>query len=265
VFILVTSLDVLELEKRVKEFYNQSFSFNKLNGSYIRIDTPFMDRHNDSLILYAVKNGDAIKLTDGGYVLDDLESEGIRITRSKRKTKILREQLRSYAVSLDESNNELYVESKSVAGFPRAQNFLIQAMLFVNDMFMLSDSNVNDIFKNEIAHFFEDNNIRVLHDPTFVSNSGMTHKYDFTIAGIKEIPDRLIKTMNSPRNEYYAKALATDVRLTKPVLTRNTEFYTFVNDRDKSIDSNIISLFDDEGIKTIPYSRREEFVAELAE
>lgn len=264
-FILKSGLDTLSLEREVKEFYNRNFSFNRLNTSYIRIDTPFLDRHNDSLILYAVKSDDGIRLTDGGYVLDDLESEGIKIMRSKKRRQILETQLKSYAVNLDKKNNELYIETKSTAGFPRAQNFLIQAMLFINDMFMLSDSNVNDIFKNEIARFFEDNNIRVLQDPTFVSNSGMTHKYDFTIAGIKNIPDKLIKTMNSPRNEYYAKALATDVRLTKGVLTRNTEFYTFINDHDKSIDANIISLFDNEGIKTIPYSHRNDFIAELAE
>jgi hypothetical protein len=71
--------------------------------------------------------------------------------------------------------------------------------------------------------------------------------------------------MNSPRNEYYAKALATDVRLTKPVLKNTTNFYIIINDSKDDIDSKIINLFNSENITPIPFSERNDFVEELAE
>ncbi|EDO0211649.1 DUF1828 domain-containing protein, partial [Listeria monocytogenes] len=63
----------------LKTIYNnwivKKFAYKDINSGVIRIDTPFFDRHNDSLILYAlIDSNNNIVLTDGGYVLDDLES-----------------------------------------------------------------------------------------------------------------------------------------------------------------------------------------------
>ncbi|WP_346401361.1 DUF1829 domain-containing protein, partial [Listeria monocytogenes] len=66
--------------------------------------------------------------------------------------------------------------------------------------------------------FLEKNNIRAFQNANFVGNSGMTHKFEFSIPGIKNIPDKLIKTLNVPNNEMYAKALTADVKNTAEVL-----------------------------------------------
>ncbi|MCH4009661.1 DUF1828 domain-containing protein [Companilactobacillus sp.] len=262
------NLEITKLEQNIKDFYSKSFSVNDIDdSSYLRVDTPFFDRHNDSLIIYAKKIGDQYIITDGGYILDDLETDGIYISRSKKRKAILKSQINSYSVQLNEENNELFVINKNIEDFAQSQNLLIQAMLFVNDMFVLSSNTVGEIFKSDVERFFEENNIRTFEDPNFVGTSGMTHKFDFSIAGLrrKDIPDKLIKVMNSPRNEYYAKALATDVRLTKPVLKNTTNFYIIINDSKDDIDSKIINLFNSENITPIPFSERNDFVEELAE
>jgi hypothetical protein len=262
------TLEIKALEKSIKSFYANSFSVNNLNDSdYMRIDTPFCNRHNDQIILYAKKLKDTYILTDGAYILDDLETDGFYVKRSTKRRQILESQLKAYSVSVDFESNQLYVEFPNLDDYAMKQNLLIQAMLFVNDMFVMNDKNIVNIFKTDIEQFFEENNIRAVEDASFIGSSGMTHKFDFSIPGLKKknIPERLIRTMNSPNNEYYAKAMATDIRLTRPIVNHEVKFYTFINDSKKDIDSRVISLFDSEGITSIPYSQRNNYVEELAE
>lgn len=128
---------VNSLKKSVNEFNKKSFSFSNINQNDVRIDTPFCDRHNEAIVLYASEVNQGIRLTDGGYILDDLEADGMLITRSRKKLKILTEQLKAYSVKLNATTQELYIET-DIDSYPVKQNLLIQAMLFANDMFMLS-------------------------------------------------------------------------------------------------------------------------------
>ncbi len=124
------------LKKSANEFNKNSFSFSNINQNDVRIDTPFYDRHNEAIVLYASEVNQKICLTDGGYILDDLEADGMLITQSREKLKILTEQLKAYSVKLNATTQELYIEI-DIDSYPVKQNLLIQAMLFANDMFML--------------------------------------------------------------------------------------------------------------------------------
>lgn len=253
---------ISELRKAVEKFYSKGINFSEIQKEISRIDTPFLDRHNDSIILYAIEEkNNTYKITDGGYTLDDLESDGIYLHMSKKRMHILKEQLNNFSVKLDNANGELYIES-SEEDYPMKQNLLIQAMLFTNDMFMLSNKKVASIFINEVASFFEDNNIRVTDSPNIIGPSGMIHHYDFSIPGIKTIPEKLIKTMNSANNEYYAKSIAMDKTQTQEVKP-NATFYTIIND-ENDLDSKTINLLESVNITTIPFSKRNDYVEELA-
>lgn len=254
--------------EKLKEIYNdwisKEFNYSDIESSLIRIDTPFFDRHNDSLILYAQSNNDdSIILTDGGYVIDDLEASGIFILRSSQRRDLLSKQLRSYGVSLNVDTNELFLKT-NLKNFPNNKHRLLQAMLFTNDMFMLGKKQTSNVFFEDIANFLEENDIRAFQNVSFIGLSGMSHKFEFSIPGIREIPDRLIKTLNVPNNEMYAKALTADVHNTIEIISRPTTFYTFVNDSEKEIKSDIISLLERENIKVVPFSERTNFIKELA-
>lgn len=135
--------------EKLKEIYNdwisKEFNYSDIESSLIRIDTPFFDRHNDSLILYAQSNNDdSIILTDGGYVIDDLEASGIFILRSSQRRDLLSKQLRSYGVSLNVDTNELFLKT-NLKNFPNNKHRLLQAMLFTNDMFMLGKKQTSNV------------------------------------------------------------------------------------------------------------------------
>lgn len=254
-----------ELSAVYIKWLTENIEFNNLEENVVRIDTPFYDRHNDSLILYAMKNlpqGPLI-LTDGGYTMDDLESDGIYINRSKNKKAILNESLHSYGVKINPDTNELFLNS-SKSEFPQDKHKLLQAMLFVNDMFLTSKKHVKNFFIEDVAHYLEENNIRAIPSASYVGSSGMSHKFEFSIPGIKDIPDKLIKVLSSPKNDTYAKALVTDVDQTRSALKRPTIFYTFINDKDSDIDESTITLLEQANIKAIPFNSRATFTEELA-
>ena len=46
-------------------------TLRQMNG-WVEITTPYLDRHNDRLQIYAMRQDGGYVLADGGYVLDDL-------------------------------------------------------------------------------------------------------------------------------------------------------------------------------------------------
>jgi Domain of unknown function DUF1828 len=50
-----------------------------------RITTPFVDRHNDYLQIYAKQENDRYILTDDNYIVEDLEQSGFNLGTIKRK------------------------------------------------------------------------------------------------------------------------------------------------------------------------------------
>lgn len=253
-----------KLHQVYNDFITKGFDYKDIEKGTIRIDTPFFDRHNDSLILYALANSDnSLTLTDGGYILDDLEASGVYIMRSPQRRQILKTQLLSYGVSLNKTTNELFIQT-TATDFPNDKHRLLQAMLFTNDMFLLGNKTNASVFFEDVASFLDNHNIRAMRNVSFTGLSGMSHKFEFSIAGIQNIPDKLIKTLNVPNNEMYAKALTADVHNTSEVLTRPTKFYAFINDTEREMKPDIISLLEHEQITVVPFSNREKFAKELA-
>ena len=50
----------------------------------------------------------------------------------------------------------------------------MQAILFINDMFMLARNNTGSIFVEDVGEFLTANNIRATANVAFYGNSGMT-------------------------------------------------------------------------------------------
>jgi len=54
-------------------------------GKACELTTPFLDRHNDHLQVYAVQHNGNIVLSDDGYILSDLRTSGLEVDTPKRK------------------------------------------------------------------------------------------------------------------------------------------------------------------------------------
>jgi len=101
----------------------------------VEITTPYLDRHNDYLQIYAKREEDSFILTDDGYTIGDLKMSGCRLESPKRQA-LLKMTLNGFGVQLHDS----CLQVKASAGnFSLRKHNLIQAMLAVNDLFYLAE------------------------------------------------------------------------------------------------------------------------------
>jgi hypothetical protein len=120
-------------------------------GEHCQISTPFLDRHNDAIEIYVEQRNGALLLTDDGRTVADLSSSGLEFNTPKRRAH-LQAILHGFGVSV--IDDELKV-SATPADFPQRKHSLIQAILAVNDMFVMAEEQVLSLFKEDVARFLE--------------------------------------------------------------------------------------------------------------
>ena len=96
-------------------------------GEACELTTPFLDRHNDHLQVYATRRNGTIILSDDGYILSDLRTSGLEVDTPKRRM-ILDSVLKGLGVRSE--NEQLLVEA-SPANLGQRLHSLVQAMLAV--------------------------------------------------------------------------------------------------------------------------------------
>jgi hypothetical protein len=69
-------------------------------GQSCELTTPFLDRHNDHLQIYASNENGKIILSDDGYILSDLRASGLEMITPKRKA-VLQSILNGFGVKTD--------------------------------------------------------------------------------------------------------------------------------------------------------------------
>lgn len=134
--------DIQALVDRYSTWIKDKTALREIHENCIEITTPYLDRHNDYLQIYAKRaNGDFV-LTDDGYILDDLELSGCKINTPKRK-EMLTTALSGFGVHLNGHALEVIA---SQTNFSSRKHDLVQAMLAVNDLFYLASPAVASLF-----------------------------------------------------------------------------------------------------------------------
>lgn len=231
------------------------------DGKSCGIVTPFMDRHNDHLEIYAVKTDKGLILTDDGYTISDLEMAGMSLNSPKRD-KIFQSILNGFGVKVGE-NKDLYVEANAI-NVGQKKHYLLQAILAVNDMYTLSQENVFSLFKEDVEIFLKSNNLVFSKDIKLSGKTGFDHNIDFLIPSFGNKPERLIKTINHPKKEpVMATIFAFDD--VAAVREQNTTNYVVYNDTlETTILQESISALNNYGIRPMPWSQKEKCLEEFA-
>ncbi len=227
-------------------------------GAYTEITTPFLDRHNDQIQLYALPTTDGWSLTDAGETLSDLEMSGVRFESPKRRA-LLQEVLQGFGVTLKDGELTVTADRQSR---PQQMNNLIQAMLSVNDLFCLAQPTVYQFFTEDVTHWLDEKAIRFSPQVSFAGKSTFTHHYDFLIPKSRQSPERLLKVMNSPSRDY-AKQVAfswIDTRGTRPAAS---ECFVLLNDAE-GIPGGVLTSLQQYDLIPVPWKAREQFTARLA-
>lgn len=230
-----------------------------INDAWTEITTPYLDRHNDYLQIYAKKEGDFFYLTDDGYILNDLEISGCNLDSPRRKA-MLKTTLNGFGVNL--SNGQLSVKA-TVDSFSEKKHELIQAMISVNDMFYAASSHVQNLFLDDVVTWFDSNDIRYIPDIRFVGKSGFDNHFDFGIAKSKNYSERIVQTITNPTKES-AMNLVFKWIDTKDKRPQGSSLIALVNNIDKTLSSQVNDAFKNYDVKTIPWTERQSYTELLA-
>ncbi len=211
------------------EWIRKGISLREVGNGWHEVVTPFLNHRNDMIELYLKQEKEQILISDGGNTLNELILNGVDIERSKKRTDELNTILRSFGVSKN-GNNELFART-DVKKFPEVKHRIIQAVLSIDDMFMLSSPKVESYFIEDVTTFFDLNEVIFVKDVTFVGKSGFSHKFDFTLPKIKQRKEVAIKTINTPRKDRIESVMwmIEDTRLLRP----ETDGLVIINDENE--------------------------------
>jgi hypothetical protein len=129
----------LDLVENYLSWLRQNIKSEDIENGY-HFTLPFLDNHNDHIEIYAIKTSSSeITLTDGGYIINDLEISGVSFDCPARKN-ILEQTLLNYGVKLEESDKSIYIKT-DLQNLPKRKHSLVQCILAISNLYVLARAN----------------------------------------------------------------------------------------------------------------------------
>lgn len=251
-----------EIEKLLDDYrtwLKDKTTLKTVDGSeWVEITTPYVDRHNDALQIYARRENGGYLLSDDRYTIHDLEASGCALNTDKRKD-LLKMTLNGFGVKLKDGALEIHTSAES---FPLRKHNLIQAMLAVNDLFYLAKPFVESLFFEDVVAWLDENDIRYTPRVKFTGTSGYDHLFDFVIPKSRRQPERVIQAINRPTRDT-AEALIHAWSDTREVRASESKAYALLND-EEPVAGGVTEALRNYEIKPVLWSQRIYVVEELA-
>jgi hypothetical protein len=223
-------------------------------GEYTELTTPYLDRFNDYMQIYVKQNKDGtLGITDDGYIIGSLISSGMTFTKGSNRQKMIDRISRNYGISI------IGEEITAVAtphNFPQMKHMMVQAMLAIDDLFIVSRESVKDFFLEDIETYFIANDIYFSKDFSLLGKTGSIYTYDFHLQRTKEKPERFCKGINKLNLSKRDSTLFNWVD-TQEKRGEAGELIVLYND-DNSVTDDVLRGFYNWGVKTVPFSQRQE-------
>jgi hypothetical protein len=227
--------------------------------NWVEVTTPYLDRHNDYIQIYAKKDDGGFLLTDDGYTIGDLEQCGCKLQSPKRQD-LLKMTLNGFGVQFHEGALQVHASSDN---FALRKHNLVQAILAVNDMFYLAVPMVASLFYEDVVAWLDLHEVRYTPKVKFTGKTGYDHLFDFVIPKSRRQPERILQTINRPSRDT-ASAVAFAWVDTKEVRPPDSKALAFLNDTEQPISSAVVDALRNYDVRPIPWSQREDIREELA-
>lgn len=228
-------------------------------NDWVEITTPYVDRHNDHIQIYARRRDGGFVLTDDGYVLQDLEQSGCKIDSAKRQG-LLKMTLNGFGVQLNEQALEVHA---SPDNFALRKHNLVQAVLAVNDLFYLASPVVASLFYEDVVAWLDLSDVRYTPKVKFTGKSGYDHLFDFVIPKSRVEPERIVRAISRPSRDT-AQAMAFSWIDTKEVRPPESRAYAILNDSDHPISESVLDAMRSYDVRPVLWSGRDQVRQELA-
>lgn len=240
------------------EWLKTRISVENIDG-ICEITTPFLDRHNDHLQIYVKHSDNGLLLTDDGYTINDLRIGGCDFSTEKRK-QTLNSVLNGFGVKL--FKDEIIIEARP-DNFPQKKHNLLQAILAVNDLFVMASPTVASFFREDVERYLSLNEIRYTPSVKFTGKSGFDHSFDFVIPASRKKPERILKTINRP-NKQSITLLIFSWTDTKEIRAHGSSIYGILNDTEQQVNPELTSALRQYGINSMLWSLKDKYIQELA-
>jgi hypothetical protein len=234
-------------------------TLRQIDDAWVEITTPYLDRHNDALQIYARRENGGLLLTDDSYIVHDLESSGCSLTTGKRQ-ELLKMTLNGFGVKLKNEALEIHASSEN---FPLRKHNLIQAMLAVNDLFYLAQPMVASLFYEDVVEWLESVEVRYTPKVKFTGTSGYDHLFDFVIPKFRQQPERIVQAINRPTRDT-AEAFIHRWSDTREVRSPESKAFAILNDKEQSIPTGVSDALRNYAIQPVFWSQRQRIEKELA-
>ena len=246
---MTTEDEVRSLTDSYYAWLKDGTDIRDMGSGTVVVVTPILDRHNDCFELYVSGSRGSYRISDGGYLVQDLGMAGCDVTSGKRGEQF-RTILNSFGIRND--GGELSVDATG-EDFPRREHNLIQAMLAIGDLYYMSKSSVAGIFREDVLSWMASAGIQFSSDLNIRGRS-LDHHIDFLLPDRSpHSPKRILQLMERP-----GKARLGTVLLMKQDLD-DPEVYVLINDKGAStgmVDS-MRGACEDMGMTPLLWSDRE--------
>jgi len=251
--------DVQELLDQYWAWLKDKTKLREVDGNWVEITTPHIDRHNDYLQIYARRQNGTLVLTDDGYTISDLTRSGCRLDSPKRQA-LLNMTLAGFGVQLVGDRLEVHASPEN---FALRKHNLIQAMLAVNDLFFLAVPMVASLFYEDVVSWLDTCEIRYTPNVKFTGKSGYDHLFDFVIPKSRKQPERILHTITRPSKDT-AETAAFKWIDTRDVRAPDSRAYALLNDQEQRVPQGVLDALTNYDIRPVVWSAREQVREELA-
>ncbi len=252
-----TDLNCRRLIDAYVNWLRKGLEIEQLEGA-CELTTPFLDRHNDHLQIYAERRNGGLLLSDDGYTVADLQTSGPDLDTPKRR-QAFETILNGFGVRAEAG--ELVVDASETTLGQRIHS-LLQAMLAVNDMFVLAQPRFASLFLEDVRAFLDDHEVRYSENVKLAGRSGYDHLITFLIPRSRSQPERLVQAINAPARNTVGSYLFT-LADTRALRGDEARTYAFLNDRDREV-GGVVEALDAYSVVPARWSERERYAEELA-
>jgi len=235
-------------------------TLRRINDEWCEIATPYVDRHNDYVHIYARKEDGQYVLTDAGETIEDLQMSGCSLDSPKRQG-LLAVTANGFGVKVT-GKNALEVRT-SREGFPLRKHNLVQAILAVDDLFYMASPIVSSLFLEDVAAWMDLHDIRNTPRIKFTGQSGFDHMFDFVIPRSRQRPERILRAMNRP-DKSAAQGMVFAWHDTRAVRDPESRAYAILNDSERTVREEVLFALKTYEITPVPWSERESYRPDLA-
>lgn len=233
---------------------------NEINAREIdvgcELTTPFLDRHNDHILVFAEREGERIHLSDDGFALRELRYSGFKPNTGKRRS-MWDSLVRSFG--LKEVEGELVAEATDRTLGQKTHD-LVQAIVRSEGLHDSSPHRVRAMFAEDVRHYLSLNGVPGSPSVKLDGKSGYVHEVDYLVPSMGGKPERIVQAIQSPTKNIVSSALfvLNDIRARR----ENSDAIAILNDAEH-LPADPVAALANYSVRHFKWSEREHLVNEI--